>query len=646
MAVTGEDITKRTYRRYDDGDDQHVPWSEQIFQSSWTHKCPTYVQRTPPCQSSCPSGHDIRGWMNIIRGIDKPQGDMPWQEYVFHRMIEGNPFPSVMGRVCPAPCEDGCNRNEVEDFVGINSIEQFVGDWALENQIAFELPEKESGKHVAIIGAGPAGLAAAYHLRRMGHGCTIFDEHSELGGMMRYGIPGYRTPRNVLDTEIKRIIDMGVTLSMKTRVGTDVTVEELEEKFDAIFWGIGAQSGRALPVPGGDAENCITGVAFLDAFNDGRLKAVSGRVVVIGGGDTSIDVASVARRLGHIETSHEKDRPEYIVLGQTAHDVAATARRQGADVTIISRRPVENLPAAKKEVDDALREGVEIRGSLTPVAVVLDDNGRAIALRVARLEVIKGKSVAIEGSEFDIETDLIVSAIGQLGNFTGYESFDNGRGLMDHDKHYRVKGKTQHFVAGDILRPHLLTTAIGQAHIAADSIDQYLAGVEPKRRPKFGGVQFNMLDHLSSIGRAPEETHGEIRGTDGTNVAIHNFEDRSSNEVIAHERLFLGHFDNEPRNLREEVHIDKDEVLGNFDERLVTLDEIQAVAEAKRCMSCGQCFECDACVIYCPQVAVFKVKRNDSSLGRYVDTDYGKCIGCHICADVCPTGYIQMALGE
>jgi NADPH-dependent glutamate synthase beta subunit-like oxidoreductase len=204
----------------------------------------------------------VRGWLNIVRGLDKPVGDMPWQEYAFRRMTEANPFPAIMGRVCPAPCQSGCNRNEVEDFVGINSIEHYIGNWAIENKLAFEKPTTETGKKVAIIGGGPAGLSVAYHLRRKGHSVTIFDDHEKLGGMMRYGIPGYRTPRDVIDAEIERILDMGVMTRMNCKVGKDVTIDDLRKEFDAFFWGLGAQSGNPLEAPGGNALNVVTGVAF------------------------------------------------------------------------------------------------------------------------------------------------------------------------------------------------------------------------------------------------------------------------------------------------------------------------------------------------------------------------------------------------
>ncbi|MDH5648097.1 MAG: NAD(P)-binding protein [Gammaproteobacteria bacterium] len=651
-----------TFRKFKDGDHKHRPWQEEIFKGDHTHKCPTYVHKTPPCQGSCPSGEDIRGWLNIVRGIEKPSGDTPWQEYAFRRSTDANPFPSVMGRVCPAPCEDGCNRNEVEDHVGINSIEQFIGDYALSQKLTFEAG-KETGKKVAVVGAGPAGLAAAYQLRRKGHAVTIFDDHPEMGGMMRYGIPGYRTPRDVLDGEMDRIIAMGVEKRMNTRIGKDVSVEQLEKEFDAVLFAIGAQSGRGLPVPNADkATNCISGVAFLSAFNEGRLKAVSGKVVVVGGGDTSIDVASVARRLGKIENINEKDRPENIVLGHTAHDVIDIAKRQGADVLLMSRQPIENMNAAKHEIDDATREGVEIKGSLTPVEVIMGDNGRAKALRVAKLDYSSGKPEVVAGSEFDIECDLIVAAIGQTGNLQGLEQFGNDRGLMEADKHFQMTSRPGFFACGDIIRPHLLTTVIGQASVAAESIDHYLKHEEMVKRPKVDVHHFNLLEKLRETNLEPEsfkpEGDEKVRGIDrglrGTSeqgkavggYAIHNYEDRSAAEIIPSTELFLGHFQYEERHRRSESVPDANEVLGHFEERMKGLSEDDAKAEAERCMSCGMCFECDNCVIYCPQDAVHRTPKNESTMGRYVYTDYNRCIGCHICADVCPTGYIKMGMGE
>jgi len=658
MSVTSKDVKKtegKTWRRYKDGETQadYHDRQEIIFQAGWTHKCPEYMLSTPPCQGSCPAGEDIRSYLNIVRGIEKaPLGadgkpTMSWQEFAWRRLTEANPFPAVMGRVCPAPCESGCNRNQVEENVGINSVEHFLGNWALEHKLAFKKPEKETGKKVAVIGGGPAGLAAAYQLRLKGHSVTIFDDHAELGGMMRYGIPGFRTPREVLDGEIQRILDLGVETRMNCRVGKDIPMEQIEKEYDAVIMGLGAQAGRALPVEGADAPNCVTAMSFLRAFNEGRLQSVGDKVVVVGGGDTSIDVATVARRLGKVTNISEKDLPENVLAGHVAHDVASIAARQGVEVVLISRATIDKMAANKHEVEQAQSEGIEIIGGVTPVAVIKGKDGRATALRVAEFEMV-GKDMKIkEGTERNIEASLIVSAIGQAVDFTGLESYNNNNGLIKTDKLYRFPGKQNVFVAGDVIRPHLLTTAIGHARICADGIDGYLKGEDMDKRPKVDVAHWDMVRRWVETGHEYNEHHGQEWGTSQWKDVLHNFEDRSSRYIIPSTELFLGHFAHTPRNKRQVIHLDKESALGNFQDRLGQLSEQETIAEAKRCMSCGLCFECDNCVIYCPQTAVYKVpKKENPTTGRYVATDYTKCIGCHICADVCPTGYIVMGMGD
>jgi NADPH-dependent glutamate synthase beta subunit-like oxidoreductase len=641
-----------TFRRFKDGENRYARKGDDIFNEDKSFKCPTYVHRTPPCQGSCPSGEDIRGWLQIVRGIEKPTSDVSMEEYAFRRSTDANPFPAMMGRVCPAPCEDGCNRNNVEDFVGINSVEQFIGDSAYEGKFKFAAPEQMSGKKIAIIGGGPAGMAAAYQLRRKGHASVIFDDHEDLGGMMRYGIPGYRTPRDILNHECQRILEMGhIETRLGTRVGRDVSIEELEKEFDAILWAVGCKSGRKLPVPGSDAPNCVSGVQFLEAFNKGTLKVTAEKVVCVGGGDTSIDVVSVARRLGKITNLNKEDRPEQVIGGYVAHDSAFAAAREGADVTLTSLFAREEMTATEHEVHDALQEGVRIDNGVMPLEVILNDDGRGIALKMAKCEMVDGRPVPVEGSEYEIECDLIVSAIGQGGDLSeGLESLDNGRGLIDADAFYQLPNREGHFAAGDIIRPHLLTTAIGQASIAADSIDHYLKREAQTKRPKVDVHHFALLKKLHEANLDPEEFNAddpdELRGTSDGNWAVHNYEDRSSAEIISSDRLFLGHFPYTPRNKRTSSGPTAEQVLGHFEERGAGLSREQAVNEAERCMSCGMCFECDNCVIYCPQDAIFRVKKDRSTTGRYVDTDYNKCIGCHICSDVCPTGYIDMAMGD
>ncbi len=639
-----------TFRRYKDGDAKPLAWQEEIFDADHTHKCPTYIQSTPPCQGSCPSGEDIRGYLNIVRGIEKPPAGVPWQEYAWRRLTEANPFPSVMGRVCPAPCESGCNRNMVEDFVGINSVEHFLGEWAIEHKLGFDKPAQPTGKKVAVIGAGPAGLSVAYQLARKGHAVTLFDERELLGGMMRYGIPGFRTPRAVLDAEIQRILDLGVEARMGCRIGSDITLDDLKNAFDAVFLGLGAQSGRALPVEGAQAPNVVTATAFLKAFNDGRMQHVGKRVVVVGGGDTSIDVATVARRLGHIDQVHESDRPENVIGGYAAHDSATLSARMGAEVTLTSIFAIDKMQASKHEVEHALGEGITILGGMAPVAVLVGADGRATALRVVRCEakIVGGKLDVkqIPGTEEDLPADLIVSAIGQAVDFTGLEVLNNGKGAIAADKNYQVQGQSGMFVGGDVVRPHLLTTAIGQGAIAAEGIDRFLRSEPLDKRPKIDVHGFDLMRKMVEKGLKVTSIKEATWGTDSSNGAIHNYDNRSDRYVIPHDDLFLGHFNYTPRVKRKMISLNADEALNNFEERLLPLLEAQAQAEAKRCMSCGQCFECDNCVVYCPQTAVFKVPKSKSTMGRYVDTDYTKCIGCHICADVCPTGYIQMGLGE
>ena len=228
---------------------------------------------------------------------------MPWQEYAWRRLTEANPFPSVMGRVCPAPCETGCNRNEVEDHVGINSVEHFLGEYAITNNLAYsDEPPNRPGKKVAVIGGGPASLSCAYQLALKGHEVTMFDEHEHLGRHDALWHSGF--PHAARGAGCGNPAHHSISGSRRGSIavsGKDITLEQIRKDFDAVFLGMGAQAGRALPIADSAAPNVVTATAFLKAFNDGRLQHVGKRVVVVGGGDTSIDVATVARRLGHLE---------------------------------------------------------------------------------------------------------------------------------------------------------------------------------------------------------------------------------------------------------------------------------------------------------------------------------------------------------
>ena len=268
-----------------------------------------------------------------------------------------------------------------------------------------------------------------------------------------------------------------------------------------------------------------------------------------------------------------------------AHDAAYAASRTGAEATLTSLFERSEMTAADHEVEDAMREGVTILDGVMPLEVMLNDEGRATALRMAKCKMEDGRPVAVEGTEFELECDLIVSAIGQSGDLTGLEELDNGRGLMDSDKFYAMPNRPGHFVAGDIVRPHLLTTAIGQASIATESIDHYLRQVAPGKRPKVDVHHFNLLQKLKEAHLEPEEFDAgdveEERGTSDGNWAVHNYEDRSGAEIITTDHMFLGHFEFTPRLLREEAVPDSEAVLGHFQERVIGLSTEQAVEEGR-----------------------------------------------------------------
>lgn len=556
-----------------------------VAYGEWSHKCPTYVNQTPPCQNACPAGEDIRGYNNILRGIEKYRKDGTpiedkWAE-AFYRITERNPFPSVMGRVCPAVCQTKCNRQFVDETVGINSVEHALGDYGISKGLSYEKPTKETGKNIGVIGAGPAGLSAAYQLRKKGHSVTIYEGQEAPGGMVRYGIMGYRVDRKVLDAEIQRILDLGgIEIKYNTWIGKDITLDEIRKKHDAVFVGIGAQQGRGLPIPGSEGTPRVTNaIKFLMEYEQkGSHMHPGKRVLVIGDGNVAMDVARLAKRLG-------------------------------SEAVIVSAVPRDEMNCFPEELEDAEKEGTAFQFQVGSLEVIRDgDNVKGLRC-VKMVKKEKGEDgwnhkipffryKAQEGTEFDLEGDLVVAAIGQTTDLTGFDGIEHQGGLFKVDVNFQVKGMEDVFAGGDNLQVDLITTAVGQGRKAAESIDRFINGL-----PLPG-----------------KERH----------------------EIAHFENLKSDYFKPVERNVRHHVYPQR--VEGDFNEILQKLEEGQVISEAERCMSCGLCFECKQCMLFCPQEAISMFKKNP--IGEVMYTDYTRCVGCHICAESCPTGYIHMGMGE
>lgn len=556
---------------------QEVGLQKIVAFGDHSHKCPVYVQRVPPCSATCPAGEDIRGYHNILRGVEKTSN--AW-EAAFRRITDRNPFPAIMGRVCPAPCESKCNRGEVDESVGINSVEHAVGDFAIKNGLKFDAAPASTGKKVAIVGGGPAGLSCAYQLRRRGHDVVIYEAAAKLGGMVRYGIMGYRVDRGVLDAEIKRITDLGLEVKHGVVVGKDVTLDELSQKYDAVFIGIGAQKGRNLPVPGSEGTPYSSNaISFLSDFErDGMNMRRGSNIVVIGDGDVAMDTARLSLRLG-------------------------------SKATILSAVPREEMNCKGYEFEEAQHEGTSFQYQIS-VIEILRDGDKVRGVKAVRMEkkakgedgwnspipFLRYKPQA--GTEFEIPCDMVVASIGQGTDVKGFEKATDNTPFLKVDGAYRVKGYNNVFGGGDIIKIDLITTAVGHGRKAAEAIDVLLHGHEPHAPRKEDVIH---LDRMNTWyfpeSKAAKRTHKKIG-----------------------------------------------EVKGEFIEILEALDQKTAASESERCMSCGLCFSCRQCMLYCPQEAIRMFKENP--VGQVMFTDYAKCVGCHICAGTCPTGYIDMGMGD
>ncbi|MGZ5249403.1 MAG: NAD(P)-binding protein [Caldimonas sp.] len=420
---------------------------------SWRTERPIYVDRLPPCNAQCPAGEDIQGWL-----FHAESGDY---ESAWRHLTRDNPFPAIMGRVCYHSCEGACNRGMLDSAVGINSVERFLGDEAIKKGWRFAWPKEESGKHVLVVGAGPSGMSAAYHLRRLGHAVTVLEAGPMLGGMMRFGIPKYRLPRDVLDAEMQRIVDLGVTVRTETKV-TNLVRTMNDGGFDAAFLAVGAHIAKRAFIPAKDSSRILDAIAVLRSMEGAEQPMLGRRVVVYGGGNTAIDVARTAKRLGATEA------------------------------VIVYRRTRERMPALDFEVEEALEEGVMVKwlstikqagdGDLTIEKMVLDEKGNPQPT-----------------GEFEtLQADSLILALGQdvdLGLLEGVPGLVVQDGVVQVDPATMMTGLAGLFAGGDMVPANRnVTVAVGHGKKAARHIDAWLRGSRYQAAPKHAVATFERIN--------------------------------------------------------------------------------------------------------------------------------------------------------
>ncbi|MCG8360798.1 MAG: NAD(P)-binding protein [Kiloniellales bacterium] len=510
---------------------------------------PIYRDLLPPCNDACPAGENIQAWLDAAQA-----GRF---EEAWRIIVADNPMPALHGRVCYHPCEDACNRRHVDETVSIHAVERFLGDRA--NEAGWTLDcAPDSGKRVLVVGAGPSGLSAAYHLRRLGHEVEIHEAGPVAGGMLHFGIPAYRLPRDVLDAEVRRIEKLGVRIVLNHRV-EDLLTEKEAGGFDAMFVAVGAHLSKRVDIPARDAGVMLDAVSFLRGVDQGEPPKLGRRVAVYGGGNTAMDAARTAKRLGATETM------------------------------IIYRRDRENMPAHDFEADEALEEGVKIhwlrtiktidRTQFTVEEMEIDENGRPRP--TGRMETL--------------EADSLILALGQesdTGFLQGIEGVDfkpDGTVIVSESM---MTGHPGLFAGGDMVpAERSVTVAVGHGKKAARHIDAWLRGSDYVKPPK--------------------------------------------PPIAGFEKLHVWYGTDAPQ--REQSQLDVAERGESFAEVVQGLSRDEAVYEARRCLSCGNCYECDGCFGACPENAIVKLGK-----GRRYRIKDELCTGCAVCYEQCPCHAIEM----
>lgn len=544
------------------GPDASAP--EQAFR---THA--QQLEKQPPCQVQCANSGDIRGWLGIIAqhgkiGLTLDEAyDRAWE-----KLTELNPLPATIGRICPHPCEDRCTRSDKDGAVSVNAMERFLGDWGISRSLSLpKLGSDHYSESIGVIGSGPASVSFAYQMARRGYPVTVYEKDDFPGGMLRHAIPDYRLPREVLDAEVNRVLDLCDAVVRNVEIGSDIVFSELRERHSIVFLGLGAQAARVLRIPGEKGPGVISGIEYLRQRKQRLASQTGKRVVVIGGGNTAIDAAR-------------------------------SARREGAQVTLLYRRSQEEMPAAIGEVEDALAEGVEFRFLVSPIRIVRDGvDIRQIEVQKMQLgdadEEGRRRPVPIPDQLETLATDTVIVAVSQAPDWHGIDPLSDERQWL----RTKLDGKLDDniWAGGDDRGPGIASQAIAQGRLAAESAHAELRGEpHPPAEAK----------------RKPVSAHA---------VKTDFYRDRS--------RGGCSRLPEEERLGRADSEIDQ------------TISYEQAKQEAARCMSCGLCFDCQQCFMYCNPGGFTRAE--GSRQGYYFTLALDACEGCGKCIEICPSGYLE-----